>query len=433
MKWVALMFWLFAVVISIGVRADGARAQGDEGPTPTPVPTTEASGPSTFPGVDTSGESDSGRDVDRPAEREETVPPAVPVVLALDVDGDSEPSAEIDGGDGESDGDASAGDGRVCVEPRAYVDDSGTLVPYCAAWQLCAAERVDDVVSGEINNEPPGHYARFLNETVGYLDDGTFTDVAGFENVSSVNELLNANGLTDPERRDDIAVFNFCASVDSDGDVVSYDFTSISFDWTLGSVDVYDVDGIRRDLYEKLVARLRLEDPQIGAVPDTNVTLVQWPTWLYLRNLLAEEAVYTTNDTDTFRVDLRAQLLRLEWFHDGRRIATCEAGEVKVWDPDKHDPIEHLPDCHHVFTQRATGDLIVQIVYLIQEDVRTAASSGAYLPLEWADYFGVETVVDLDASLPDYRVCEVYSVNVTADFEQASVQEAYDRTACVSP
>jgi hypothetical protein len=318
--------------------------------------------------------------------------------------------------------------GLDCLEPRAYSDGNGGLIPYCAAVQICGSERVDDIVSGQINNEGPGHYAAFLTETIGHINNGTFNTIAGFEDVSAVNQLLNENGLTDPEDRDQIPVFNFCGRSTDGLSIQTYDFTSITFDWTLDAPDIYDTGPIGNDLFEKLKTRINLHNPQIGSVPDTGYTFVNWPTWLYLKNLLPEEAVYTTNDTDTFRIDLRAILLRLDWTHGDKLIASCTAEQITIWDPDKHHPIDDLPDCHHWFNTAAIDDLNVEIIYRIEEDIRTAPSSGAYPPLQWTNFLGVETLINLDATITDYRIREIYAINTADGITQDDLRATYTTT-----
>ena len=432
MRRLATVLVVSALVATAAFDPPASAQDSESAVEPTPTPRTEPNGSTGIGGTGETITTGDGVEVNLTATLEVTEPPAEPIVFAADVPDVSAPASDSEDGHDASDGD----EGRECVEPRSYVDENDVLVDYCAryAYRICGSERVDDVTSGEINNEAPGFYAAFLAETVSHLDAGTFTEVAGLGSISSVNQLLFDNGLTGPDRRDDIPVFSFCGRTTDDGATIdSFDFTSITFDWILGSTDVYDVDGIRRSLFERLQARLALADPQIGAVPDTDTTLVQWPTWLYLRNLLPQEAVFTTNDTDTFRIDLRAQLERLDWYHADTLIASCAADDITIWDPERHDPIDDLPDCHHIFTNRATADLRVEIVYRVEEDVRTAASSGDYPPLEWIDYLGTETLIDLDDVIPNYRVCEVYSLNIADDFDEAAAQARYDQTACTTP
>ena len=68
-----------------------------------------------------------------------------------------------------------------------------------------------------------------------------------------------------------------------------------------------------------------------------------------------------------------------------------------------------------MFTQLATEDLVATIVYLVEEDVRTAAFSGEYPPLQWSSYLGVETVIDLDSVIPDFEVHEILALNAAPD------------------
>jgi len=373
---------------------------------------------------------DHGGTIDRTeSNEEETDPPADPVKPATDVS--AGPNAE-----GASDNPAVPPPPPPCVDwsPGSY--DAATGISYssvCIAWRVCVDERVDDIVSGDIADGSRGHYAAFIDQTIGFLDAGAFTTVAGLDNVSSVNQLLNENGLTDPERRDDIPVFHGCGSSVAPPVIDTYDFTSINFTWTLGAPEVYPINGIRNDLYNKLKARMALYNPELGSVPDVGTTLVKWPTWLFLRNLLPEESVYTTNDTDTFRVDLRAVLLQLDWYHGDQLLTSCTPNETTVWDPDWHDPIDDLPDCHHRFERRGTQDLNVQIVYKIEEDVRTAASSGAYPELAWTDFLGTETLLALEGTIPNYRVCEVYVVNTTSDITQQDLRDRYGDAPCTQP
>lgn len=378
-------------------------------------------------GVTETGVSADGTNIETEASREGTVPPAEPVVSATIVEdaGSSVPADQAAVGEGPPPVSA------PCVEygPQEYNADLDIYYTApCIKWETCGAERVDDTISGEINGEPAGHYASFIAETIVVLDEGDFVNNPGYSDVNSVHNLLVENGLADEDRDPAlIPVFYYCAERDDVGVVANYDLTSVSFGWDLQAEEIYDVPGILADLFEKLKARITLYDPQIGLVPDaeTGITIVQFPTWLFMENLQPEEAVYTTNDTDTFRVDLRAQMTRLDWFFGEVRIRSCAPGEIRVFDPERHHVIEDLPECHHTFTQLGVEDLSVTIVYEVQEAVRTAPSTGAYAPIQWVDYSGPETMIELSSTFPDYHVRAIYSVNVAMDADIEEVQAAY--------
>ena len=400
------------VAVSLLALSSSALAYNDP---PDPQAETPVSSPESGGGLPGTGDTrlgDSRTTFERTASQTTTIPAAVPIVPAADVPGSTPVGSSSESG--AAPGPAS---GPACVRHAVLIYDAdGEYVAggECIAWEACGSERVDDVRSGDINGESPGHYASFLGEVFDGFFEDDFTVGAG---ISTVSDLLVEIGLTQERDPGAIPVFGFCAEADSAGLVSNFVLGSISLAWTLDADDVYDVPGIAGDLFDQLKARFDLYDPQIGLVPraELGYTFVQWPTWLYLENLLASEGVFTTNDTDTFRVDLRATLLRLDWHHGDELLLTCTSDELRVFDPDLHDPVADRPSCSHVFTQLATEDLVATIVYLVEEDVRTAPFSGEYPPLQWSPYLGAETVIDLDSVIPDFEVHEILALNAAPD------------------
>ena len=188
---------------------------------------------------------------------------------------------------------------------------------------------------------------------------------------------------------------------------------------------MYDIPGIRNSLFAELTSNLDLYDPEIGLVPpaEQGRTFVQWPTWMFLENPLEEEAVYTTNaPTNTFRLDLRATLLRVEWRYGDTVVANCTSDQMEQYLESSH-PIDDLPACNHTFTEAGSADLTTTIYYKIEEKIRTRPSGtlDAWPEIPWDDYLGTPTVFDLESTIADYGVHEILAVNV---FEDTTADEA---------
>lgn len=301
-------------------------------------------------------------------------------------------------------------------EPEYNAEGDFYYSAFCIKWRVCGGERVDDVVSGDIaGRDATGKYREYLGEMTGYLaSEATLPD--GALDVNSVNDLLLTQGLGDRPGDDLIPVFYWCANQDPFGVFDPIDITSVRFGWDLTYDEVYDIPAVRSDLYVQLTSQLHLYNPQPGAVPpiDGGYTFVQWPTWFFLENSLEEEHIFTTNDIDTFRIDLRATLLRVDWTFGANLVASCAASDMKKYDANTDDPIDDLPPCHHVFGQVGTQDLGTTIVYEIHEKVRSrpSASLDQYPDIAWSPYLGTLTTVELTTTVDNYEIHEIVSVNV---------------------
>jgi hypothetical protein len=288
--------------------------------------------------------------------------------------------------------------------------------PVCIRWRACGGERVDDVVSGHIaGRDATGKYQEYLGEMVGYLSSEA-TLPGGPLDINSVNDLLLTQGLGERPGDDLIPVFYWCANYDAFGVFDPVDITSVRFSWDLSYEEVYDIPGVRSDLYIQLTSQLELYNPEPGAVPpiDGGYTFVQWPTWFFLENPLEQEHIFTTNDIDTFRIDLRATLLRVDWTFGDSLVASCTVSDMKKYNADNDDPIEDLPPCHHIFDQVVTEDLTTTVFYQIHEKVRSrpSASLDHYPNIAWSDYLGRLTIIELSTTVSDYEIHQIASVNV---------------------
>jgi hypothetical protein len=306
-----------------------------------------------------------------------------------------------------------------CVEysePEYNAEGDFYYSGFCIKWRVCGGERVDDVVSGNIaGRDATGKYREYLGEMTGYLaSEATLPD--GALDVNSVNDLLLSQGLGDQPDDDLIPVFYWCANQDQFGVFDPIDITSVRFGWDLTYDAVYDIPGVRSDLYIQLTSQLGLYNPQPGAVPpiDGGYTFAQWPTWFFLENPLEQEHIFTTNDIDTFRIDLRATLLRVDWTFGGNLVASCAPSDMKRYDANNDDPIDDLPPCHHIFGQVDTQDLGTTIVYEIHEKVRSrrSASLDEYPDIAWSPYLGTPTTVELSTTVDNYQIHEIVAVNV---------------------
>ncbi len=288
--------------------------------------------------------------------------------------------------------------------------------PVCIRWRACGGERVEDVVSGHIaGRDATGKYQEYLGEMVGYLSSEA-TLPGGPLDINSVNDLLLTQGLGERPGDDLIPVFYWCANYDAFGVFDPVDITSVRFSWDLSYEEVYDIPGVRSDLYIQLTSQLELYNPQPGAVPpiDGGYTFVQWPTWFFLENPLEQEHIFTTNDIDTFRIDLRATLLRVDWTFGDSLVASCTVSDMKKYNADNDDPIEDLPPCHHIFDQVVTEDLTTTVFYQIHEKVRSrpSASLDHYPNIAWSDYLGRLTIIELSTTVSDCEIHQIASVNV---------------------
>jgi hypothetical protein len=290
-------------------------------------------------------------------------------------------------------------------------------------WRVCGGERVDDVVSGEIaGEEADGRYRSYLDQIVGLLEGAIdLGPTAPVEIMStdpnSVSEFLLEQGLDARPEDDLLPVFYWCADYVESGGVRLFDpvdLGAVSFGWDLTYGEVYDIPGATNALYTQLQARLDLYEPDIGLVPDAEVgyTFVQWPTWLFLQNPSEDIMLFSTNSTDTLRVDLRAKLVGVDWGFGDQIVDTCLASEMTPF-VDGLDPIEDLPDCHFIFTQLDCQNLTATTRFKIEQMVRTRPSSTGhdYPAAVWTDFLGTPTEIALSSTIENYRVHEILAVN----------------------
>ena len=330
------------------------------------------------------------------------------------------------GGDGDDAVVTVSGDaGDNCVELFApYSSDPNvSYTPYCVKWRVCGGERVDDIVSGEIaGEEADGRYRSYLDQIVGLLEGAIdLGPTAPVEimatDPNSVSEFLLEQGLDDRPEDDLLPVFYWCADYVESGGTRLFDpvdLGAVSFGWDLTYGEVYDIPGATNALYTQLQARLDLYEPDIGLVPDAEVgyTFVQWPTWLFLQNPSEDIMLFSTNSTDTLRVDLRAKLVGVDWGFGDQIVDTCLASEMTPF-VDGLDPIEDLPDCHFIFTQLDCQNLTATTRFKIEQMVRTRPSSTGhdYPPVAWTDFLGTPTEIALSSTIENYQVHEILAVN----------------------
>jgi len=318
--------------------------------------------------------------------------------------------------------------GRIadnCVETAArFSSDPDVTYPlYCVKWRVCGGERVDDVVSGEIAGaEADGKYRSYLDQMVGLLDAAIDLGPAASPDAlesspGSVSDFLLEQGLGDRPEDDLIPVFYWCADYVEAGGVRVFDpvdLAAVSFGWDLTYGDIYDIPGAQNALYTQLQARLDLYSPEIGLVPSTDVgyTFVHWPTWLFLQNPSEDITLFSTNSTDTLRVDLRASLIGVDWQFGDETIKTCAANEMVPFS-ETLDPIDDLPACHHRFTQLDCQNLTATTRFKVEQMIRTRPSSSGhnYPPISWTDFLGTPTEIALAGSVDDYQIHEIVAVN----------------------
>ena len=168
-----------------------------------------------------------------------TDPPAQPVV--------DENIGTYSGTDGTTEaasGEASPADNCVDFVPPAQIPGSDPPAYYsgfCVKWRVCGAERVDDVVSGEVaGKDSTGRFREYLNEMIGYFASDAAPIGAGIESADSVSDFLLTQGLGDPPGSDAIPVFNWCADRDDAGVFDPIDITSVSFGWDLTFEEAWD-------------------------------------------------------------------------------------------------------------------------------------------------------------------------------------------------
>lgn len=313
----------------------------------------------------------------------------------------------------------SSGPGGTCIDwiPREYnAEEDFWYAAICRTYQICGSERVDDVIAGRIAGEDTGgRYRDYLNELTGLLAGDAYIEGTGGLDINSVNDLLVANGLSDPPSTASIPVFDWCANRSAGSTIWSAPLFTSTFGWGLDFEDVYDYPTSLANLFDELAANLDLYVPDVGLVPPAEQarTFVRWPTWMFLHNPLEEEAVYATNDPaiDTLRMDLRARLLRIEWSFGDTVVETCTADEMSIY-TDTSDPIADLPECHHIFTQTGLADLTTTIYYQIEQKISTRlVSTDPYPDTAWTDYLNTPTVIELDTTIENYRIGEILSVN----------------------
>lgn len=412
-----------AIAFIFALCQPSSAAQGTSEPTPAPSTNTEPvstdddtdqtdGGFSAEPTDDRATGEEGDVTVTRDATKVVPVPPLAPVVDA-EVGNDAGLIGETDTAAPPVDSCAEYGQPEYNAEGDFYYS------ALCVKWRVCGGERVDDVVSGDIaGSEASGVYREYLGEMTGYIGaEATLPE--GALDVNSVNDLLITQGLGDSPGDDLLPVFYWCTTRDANDILDPIDITTVRFSWDLTYGEVYDIPTVRSDLYTQLTAILNLYNPEPGAVPPIHggYTFVQWPTWFFLENPLEQEHIFTTNNIDTFRIDLRATLLRVDWAFDDTTIASCTASEMRKYDPDNDDPIDDLPPCHYRFTQTDTQDLTITILYEIEEQVRSrpSATLDNYPNIGWTPYLNTPTTINLTTIVADYEIHEIVSVNVPTE------------------
>jgi len=297
---------------------------------------------------------------------------------------------------------------------------------------VCGGERVDEVLSGEISGEVvSGRYADFLDQMIGFFG----ADVAGESGIgdlNSVNDYLVDQGLgAGGSVVGQIPVFYWCGTQARLGGPVTFDITpsdpsrAPTFGWDTTVDNEYDIPELRDDLLERLDTELGLYVPELGAVPpiDKGFTWLKWPTWLWVDDAQDPPVVVDENDTETFRLEMRARVDRVEWSFDGSVIKTCEPADMMQYEASVHHPVNDVPACNVLFEETVSADLQATVYYKVEErSFERLSSNDLYPQVPWQPHpAGLE--LDLTTVVPDYGVHAVYAVNTPLDKTDEEIAE----------
>lgn len=317
------------------------------------------------------------------------------------------------------------------IPPEYDPDLDITYSGACLAAWVCGAERIDELVSGEIAGEQSfGRYAEFLGEMVGFFAADVATE-SGLGDAASINDHILAQGLGDAQSDRALPIFYWCGErriADSSFSltIVDADPTrSAHFGWDTSIEAEYDLDALSSDALTELRAKLGFYRPNIKTVPpvETGVTLVNWKTWFWVTAPEAPPQVYAANTADTFRLEMRARFNRVEFAFNNELLVTCGLEDMLVYDPDFHHPLEDAPPCHHLFTELDAGELSATIVFDVEQRIRWRESStlGPYPTTAWVPVPG-EGPVSLTSVVANYEICPIYVVNVAFDTDVSELE-----------